>query len=274
MMSPTFGRRAWLSAAIATCACRARGLPRSIEALLTVQDDLGDAPADVNRSRDILFELQASVSARSVPGQTLIDAINYVIFEQFGFEREVESTDLRHVFLNDVLLARKGSCVGLGSVYFALGQLLASTLDGVVLPGHFYLRQPGHPHRNIETLRKGEAMPDSWYEAKYPVSSGMGQVYGRSLGSRELQGVVAFNVGNERSRQGRWREAEHAFALSVSRFEDFAEAHASLGRVRHLLGDREGAKRAYTAAQTLAPALPGLVENQSLLQAEIPTQSR
>jgi tetratricopeptide (TPR) repeat protein len=262
-------RRTLLGSAIAICGCR-RQLPQPVTELLKLQDGLGDQPAELSRARDVLFELESAVRSRTnARDETTVDAINDVVFERFGFEREITSTDLRYVFLGEVLLARRGSCVGLGSVYFSLGQLLTLPLDGVVLPGHFYLRQPGSVPRNIETLRRGEALPDSWYQARYPVLPGMGQAYGRSLGGVQLRGVVAFNVGNERSRQGRLPEAEHAFAYAVSCFDDFAEAHASLGRARHVLGKLEGAERAYAEAYKLAPALPGLTHNQALLNAEV-----
>jgi Transglutaminase-like superfamily len=251
-------------------ACQRRELPQAVTELLALQDALGDEPVDVPRTREMLFALASAVRARTGSSdETAVDAISHVIFEQFHFEREIKDTELRYVFLSEVLIARRGSCVGLGSVYFALSQLLPLPLEGVVLPGHFYLRQPGLASRNIETLRHGEALPDSWYEARYPVAPGMGQAYGQALGGRQLHGVVAFNVGNERARQGRWPEAEHAFAFCVSRFAEFAEGHASLGRARHMLGDLKGAARAYAEAQRLAPALPGLPHNQALLSAEI-----
>jgi tetratricopeptide (TPR) repeat protein len=191
------------------------------------------------------------------------------LFDELGFEREVESTELGFVCLPGVLRERRGSCVGLGTLYLALAEALGFAAHGVLMPGHFYVRQdrPGLP-RNVELLRRGEAMSDDWYPKRFPVPSGAAY-YERPLTTEQVLGVLEYNVGNERRRQERYAEARAAYSRSVRRFPDFAEAHASLGAMQHLLGELLGAAASYRTARQLNSALPGLAANVAMLEAEL-----
>jgi tetratricopeptide (TPR) repeat protein len=197
-------------------------------------------------------------------------AIVRVLFEELGFAREVESTDLRFVFLTSVVRERRGSCVGLGTLYLALGEALGFAAHGVLRPGHLYVRQqsPGAP-RNVELLRRGEAMSDSWYQERFPLPSGTADYYGRALVTEQVLGLVEYNVGNERRRQQRYLEAEAAYARAVRRFPTFAEAHASLGAMQHLLGRLPSAAASYRTARQLNSKLPGLDANIAMLEVEL-----
>jgi tetratricopeptide (TPR) repeat protein len=88
------------------------------------------------------------------------------------------------------------------------------------------------------------------------------------LSSDELVGVIAYNVGNDRQAHGKLREARDAFERATRAFPDLGEAHASLGRTLHLLGDLGAADAAYAAARKAHPALPGLDRNVALLRSE------
>lgn len=198
--------------------------------------------------------------------------LSALIFEHWGFVREVQDTNLRYVLLPGVLEQRRGSCVGLGSLFLALAEGLGWSAAGVLMPGHFYARMyEPTGQRNVELLRSGEAMPDAWYEGRFPVPGGSAREYARALTSSEVLGVVHFDVGNERRRQGRLSEAQAAFTRAACAFPDFSEAHASLGAVQHLLGDLPGATRSYRRAREANPHLPGLEKNLALLEAERPS---
>ena len=222
------------------------------------QAELGRIAARVERSR-----------GAEAPASVRIERLNQVVFTELGFAREVESTALACVLLQPVLRHRRGSCVGLGSLYLALAELLELPLSGVLLPGHFYLRpSDAGVRRNIELLRGGEAMPDDWYRHNYPTRPGEAAADGRALTKTEVRGVVEYDVGNERRRQGQLGEARRAFARAIEHFPDFAEAHASFGSVLHLLGSLEAAALAYATARKLHPGLPGLDWNLELLARE------
>jgi tetratricopeptide (TPR) repeat protein len=240
-------------------------------ALLAIARDLGDDKRDDEEWSMAELERIAALVRRSADdaGDPLA-SMNDAVFRTLGFVREVEDTDLRYVLLPSVLRARRGSCVGLGSLYLALGDILRVSLEGVMRPGHFYvrLRSGSGGHLNAELLRQGEAMRDAWYDERFPVRSASGPEYARGLTLGEVLGVVAYDVGNERRREAKLAAARRAYERAVQEFPGFAEAQASLGATLHLLGELDDAARAYHAARRANPRLPGLEDNLRLLEHE------
>jgi tetratricopeptide (TPR) repeat protein len=258
---------------LAACGCRhgtgpSLGLSR---ALLEVARQSGLDDERVSWSLAELARLVALAQSElaASPGRSPASVLSALLFEQWGFVREVEDTSLRYVLLPNVLEHRRGSCVGLGSLFLALAEALGWSAAGVLMPGHFYARvREATGERNVELLRAGEAMPDAWYDRRFPIPGGSAREYARPLTGSELQGVVYYDVGNERRRQARLSEAEAAFARAARAFPDLAEAHASLGAVQHLLGHLQAATASYQRARDANPHLAGVAENQALLEAE------
>jgi regulator of sirC expression with transglutaminase-like and TPR domain len=203
------------------------------------------------------------------PKTSMHTLLRRVVFEQNHFVREVDDQSLRYVFLPSVLDARRGSCVGLGSLYLALGERLGLDMHGVIVPGHFYvrLREQGQLH-NIELLREGEELPDAWYRERWPITTAS-HAYARPLRAAEVEAVLLFDIGNDQKRAKRVPQAERAFSQAAERFPDFAEAHASAGSMAHILGALDRAQAAYAAARAADPLLAGLAENLALLQGEL-----
>ena len=210
--------------------------------------------------------------ARGSPAQPDVvaaAALNDVVFGSLGFRREVDDTSLGFVLLPSVLRTRRGSCVGLGTLYLSLGDMLGIPMQAFVRPGHFFVRiRQGDRIRNVELLRKGEEMSDDWYRMRFPIPPDSGREYDHALSSAEVLGVVEYDIGSERRRQGRLSEARTAFERARTDFPDFAEAHASLGATLHLLGALDEAAQSYRAARRANPGLPGLDHNIELLEAE------
>lgn len=209
------------------------------------------------------------VAGRLAGGSSPAAALTQVLFHELGFVREVESTALDFVLLPGVLEQRRGSCVGLGTLYLCVAEALGLEAHGVLRPGHFYVHQraPGSAC-NVELLRRGELMPDAWYAQRFPLDQAGSSSYGRPLSNREVLGVAAFNVGNERRRQQRFELAERAYTRAVLEFPRFAEAHASLGAIQQLLGDTGAATQSYARALKLDPTLPGIEKNLALLSSQ------
>lgn len=207
--------------------------------------------------------------AARTPERPRASVLSELMFGRWGFVREVKDTNLGFVFLPSVLERRRGSCVGLGTLFLALAEGLGWRASGVLMPGHFYVRsQEPRALRNVELLRAGEAMPDAWYLERFPVPGGSAPEYARPLSTAEVLGVVEYNVGNERRRQRRLGDARAAYQRAVSAFPGLAEAHASLGAVEQLLGNLPGAADSYRRAHDVNPHLPGLEQNLALLAAE------
>jgi tetratricopeptide (TPR) repeat protein len=267
----------WLLASSACHGTRGRELALA-RALVGVSS--GPDGPNTERASWALKELarladDAETELARAPTRSPAAVISQLLFERWGFVREVTDTNLDFVLLPQVLERRRGSCVGLGTLFLALAEALGQVASGVMLPGHFYVRvQERGQSRNVELLRRGEAMPDAWYGQRFPVPGGSAPEYARALSRAEVLAVVEYNVGNERKRQIRLPEARAAFARAVQGFPELSEAHASLGAVEQLLGNLEAAAASYRRARAVNPHLPGVEQNLALLAAELSGRRR
>jgi tetratricopeptide (TPR) repeat protein len=256
-----------LASAAIGCARRPAHAPPGplASALIAVAADLGSTPAEVETAWRALDGIADRVYDRHRRTRgDWVDDLNAVVFGELGYEREIESRDLRFVRLPSVIAQRRGSCLGLGALYLALGERLGVPLDGVMVPGHFFVRLGG---RNVELLRRGEAMPDDWYRGKYgpwPAAAD----YLRPLAVSEVVAVHWFNAGNTLRAARDLPRAANAYARAAAEFPGFAEAKASLGAVRQLQGSLADAEAAYEDAARARADLPGLAENLAVLKRE------
>ena len=184
------------------------------------------------------------------------DDINAVVFGELGFQREIESTASRFFRLSSVLGDRRGSCLGLGALYLAIGERIGIPLDGILLPGHFFVRT----RHNVELLRRGEAMPDEWYRKKYGPWPETGSAYFRPVTVAELGAIHWYNRGNELRAAGDLGTAEQAFARAAQEFPGFAAEQQR--------GAFAEAEASYRAAARAWPDLPGLAHNLEILRAQ------
>jgi len=264
----------------ASCACSlacgsshdaAPRLPLT-EALLAAAREAGESdPTRDARARHALDELARQLRGwvAEHSGTNARAALVQFVFGAKRFSREVDNTSLQFVLLPSVLEQRRGSCVGLGSLALALAERLGWQVRGVMVPGHFFLRftERGQAH-NLELLRRGEEMSDAWYALRFPIPGGQAREYTRPLTEAEVRGVVEYDIGNARQRQGRLDEARRAYERARQDFPDFAEAHASAGALAQLLGALDVARGDYAAAARANPNLPGVAHNLELLESE------
>jgi tetratricopeptide (TPR) repeat protein len=265
-------RRAFLIA-LGSAACSVSAPPpRFARSLLSAARAAGEvSAADERFSLDELARIQhlAQPVLEQAGPDGAGEVLSELLFGRLGFVREVDDKSLSFVLLPSVLRRRQGSCVGLSTLFLALCDGCGIAANGVLMPGHFYVRLgPGQRTRNVELLRRGEAMPDAWYGQRFPIAGGGAAEYARPLSRDETLGVVEYDVGNERRRQLRLTEAQAAFERAIRDFPGFAEAHASLGSTLHLLGQLEQAATSYDRARALNPNLPGVAWNRSLLDSE------
>lgn len=215
-----------------------------------------------------LLEGAARAALRDAPEAHPVEVLNRVVFVQEGFRREVQDPALRFALLPAVLLRRRGNCLGLSSLYLALGERLRLPLHGVLAPGHFFVRYDnGRSRRGVELFKQGKQMPIKWYLRKYkiPVKN---PLYLRNLTPRQSLAVLRYNLANEHRRRGNLRTALEHYQQVVALLPDFAEAQANLGLTLHRLGDLGGAEQAYQRARQADPSLPGLKRNLEALQSE------
>lgn len=257
-------------------ACRSRGADAAAapleERLLALPEELlGDHSVTVGESRKELAAIADRVRdaiAQRGP-DAVVEALNHELFEAEGWEREVDDKDLAFVLLPSAIRARRGSCVGLGTLYLALAEQLGIEMRGVVVPGHFFVRvRNGSGWRNVELLRRGDEEPEEWYAVRWPIPKTTTATYGRLLSADEVVGVAEYDVGVQLRRDGRLAAARHSLERAVRHFPSLPEAQASLGAVLQLMGDLDAASAAYAAARRIEPDLSGLAANEQLLEAE------
>jgi tetratricopeptide (TPR) repeat protein len=242
-----------------------------LRSLLAVAREAGASDEDDVWSRAELGRIAKEVqkAVREKPDEPPVAVMNEVVFSRLGFVREVDDADLRFVLLPSVLRARRGSCVGLGTLYLALAEALSWPASGAIVPGHFFVRidERGR-RRNVELLRQGEEMPDAWYRGRFPAPGAGAPSYMRPLSFIEVLGVVEYDIGDDRRRARRLFDARAAYQHATRDFPTFAEAHASLGATLQLLGALDAAEQSYREAQRIAPDLPGVGANLDVLLAE------
>ncbi len=140
-----------------------------------------------------------------------------------------------------VLTNLRGSCVGLSMLLLALGERADLPLEGVLLPGHCFVRWRSDTYvRNIETLRKGLARTDSYYQRQFNLARHPWYDLKGLEPRRALAGLL-FNLGN---------------------------GYAALDRI-------EDALREFRACESLVPGFPDALGNQgvALLKQGKPTEA-
>jgi len=228
---------------------------------------VGEPTAALDQLAFVAGRVQASM--RRQPTKPPLAHLREVLFDELGFVREVEEQDESLMLLPSVLASRRGSCIGLGLVYLALGERLGLHMSGVLVPGHFFVRvNDARGSANVELLRRGQEMPDAWYLQRYALPIPGASAYMRPLSTQEVLAVIDYNLGNDARAHGDLAKAKHAYVRAAAAFPAFAEAHANLGMLLQLQGDLVAAEREYQAARAANPALAGLDENLQLLDAE------
>jgi len=244
-----------LAAAVLGCSRSATERPPGpiTSALIALAAEFGADADTTTRAWTTLQDIAVRVEQRHRRTRADVAAdLNAVVFGELGYEREIESTATRFFALSSVISDRRGSCLGLGALYLAVGERIGMPLDGILLPGHFFARTRGPGHHNVELLRRGEAMPDDWYGKKYGPWPEAGSAYFRPVTVPELVAIHWYNRGNDLRAAGDLAAAEPAYDRAAREFADFAEAAAS-----------------YQQAARAWPELPGLAGNVELLQRQL-----
>lgn len=238
-------------------------------ALVATAAELGASPTALVDAWNQIDSIAGRVDQRHRrTGAPLIDDLTGVMFDELKFAREIDDDDPRFFLLPSVLGGQRGSCLGLGALYLIVAERIGLPLDGVRVPGHFFVRTRGPSPRNIELLRRGETMPDDWYRQKYGPWPEDQRVYLRPLSLEQVSALFWFNAGNFARRHGDLARARAAYQRATLEAPDFAEAQASLGLARQLEGALPDAEQAYQSAARVRADLPGLERNMALLESE------
>jgi len=172
----------------AGCARASQRPPGPVDsALVAVAADF-DA-GDVVEAWDGLQRLADRVTARHRrSGASEVDDLRAVLLEEEKFQREIDSDDPRFFLLPSVLANHRGNCLGLGALMLGVGERLGLPLDGVMVPGHFFVR-------TREALRNGKRVVSRAVVSLGALQANAEQAAAKAerigAGTRELEESVA-----------------------------------------------------------------------------------
>ena len=190
--------------------------------------DIAMPPRDQTLVRLTKLARRARQAFRGQAGEGRVAALNTLVFGADGYRRVTDRKRIEAMLLPLVLTKRRGSCLGLGGLYLALGEATGLELAGVLVPGHFFVRHvAGNRSRDIELLKRGRQMPASWYRRKYRVPQGS-DVYLRALTAEQSLEVLRFNLANTLRERGELAGAAGHYRQVVAQLPLFAEAQANL----------------------------------------------
>ncbi|MBB64591.1 MAG: hypothetical protein CMO81_05960 [Waddliaceae bacterium] len=171
---------------------------------------LGEKHIDRIRTYEANLDLMAlQVKARigsNATNEDKVHALNALIFDELRFRFPPHTLSEEKIseysFLNSVMDAKKGVCLGVSILYLSLAQRLDLPLEAIAPPGHIYVRYRTEEKTiNIETTARGLNLPDEAYLG----------INTRLLKKRSLRDVVSmqhFNAGS-----GYWREENYTQAI-------------------------------------------------------------
>lgn len=179
-----------------------------------------------------------------------VSVLNRILFEQEGFAYDQDPGNPEKFLLENVLEGRHGNCLGLTSLYLAIGDRLGLPLRAVYVPSHCFVRYEGNGACiNIETGQKGAERKNGWYAEKFALKEG--SPYLRSLGKKETIGLYLKSLGTASSRGGSEDKAIHWYEKASRFYPDLPDIHYNAGVSYQRMGKNEEAIEKYVRALSL-----------------------
>ncbi len=241
-----------------------RGLDVALGAALIAYED--DPATDVERIVDEVDRLALGLRRRlrkvSPRADRRLEVLNRYFFDELGFSA-VTSIPGRHsdqriagLILPHVLRRRSGHCVGLSSIYLALGYRAGLPLFGVSAPRHFFVRWDGEGLRqNVELTARGAPHPDSYYVERYSISEDAINrgVHLQSLRRREVLVEILNNRASFHWDRGDVVRASRDLDRVVVASHNFARAYAGRGFIALQRGELKAARDDLDRALAIDP---------------------
>jgi tetratricopeptide (TPR) repeat protein len=184
-----------------------------------------------------------------------------LLFEKAGIDRDVEDDRPELALPSGVLSRRRGSCLGLSGLYLALSRRLGWKSHLTLAPGHAFVRvERGGKVENVELLRRGEVMPDSWYQEKYRPPT-TGHAYMRALNDEEALAVFRYNLSSAWADSGFFQTALQEYQDVLEILPELAEARAGAGWLLERMGRSSEAEAQYELALKDNPTILGVRQN-------------
>ena len=212
---------------------------------------------------ELAYALKQRVRAAGRDAEARLAALNHFVFQELGFTAPPELSTgrdrLANLLFPYVLRRRRGHCVGLSTVYLALGYRVGLPVFGVSVPGHFLVRWDGEGlRRNVETTARGQHRDDAHYVERFRIAPGLVDrgVYLQSLRRREVLVEVLNNRANYYWDRGDVPRATRDLDRVVQVSHSFPRAYLGRGFMALQRGDLSGARAELERAVAIDPDFP------------------
>ena len=221
-----------------------------------------DPSVNIEYYRNQIDELARTVSTRLngknplYDGRKTTEIISKLLFEEMGFKPVDNAENPEDLFLHTVLDNKRGYCLSLSILYLAVAERLNLPVNGVVVPGHFFVRYTDNGKSfNIETTQKGANAPDKHYIKEFKIpQDGRRNIYLRNLSRRETIGCFFNNLANVYFDDGNIDNAYYYQQKAVDIAPLLAEARTNLGNIFLKKDMADMAIGQYIAAIEINPA--------------------
>jgi|GEM_PF-5592864 len=190
----------------------------------------------------ILNDMPSEIDPRAA-----LAIINAHLYDAGSFAPADDMDDPRGAFLHRVLSTRRGNCLGLSTLYLAVGRRLGLNLYLVEAPGHAFIRYTDKKLSfNIEATDKGVFVDDDFYRKKFDISPN--RPYLRAFSKREELSILLATRSVARFDRGEDDTSIADGTAAITLGPNIALTHSNRGAVWLRVGDYARAVRDCTRA--------------------------
>jgi regulator of sirC expression with transglutaminase-like and TPR domain len=225
----------------------------AVAALLIAKefDSRVDVKKNLRMVDRIAFELLHGMPGRIDPHEAM-GLLSETLFDRFGVIENHGGFDPTEGFLSALLSSKQGNCLGLTTLYLAVGRRLGFPLHMVRVPDHVFVRYACNGKEiNIETTDQGRVQGDAYYMEKYHTERS--PMYLCSLTVKEELAELLRNCGLAWKGRKAYEKAFTAYTLAIELNARDAPAYTNRGYVRHLEGRYDEAIADFNRAIGLDP---------------------
>lgn len=195
----------------------------------------------------------------------MLDEIRNCVFNVWQIKFSPEQNNLQSVFPHQAFNRKQGSCLSISLIFLLFGESLNLPIYGVHAPGHFFIRYDDCKIRmNIETLKNGESMSDSWYKSRYRITDT--SLY--NLANLSVPAVLAsirYNLGNFYLANN-WPDLSlKQFNLAIQLNPSYVEAQGNRAIALDASGNSDAALKILLHLRKFHPELNSLHKNLGTL---------
>ncbi len=218
-------------------------------ASLIVEKGLNPA-IDIGKDLQTIDGITAAILDK-MPGEIdprdALQIISEHLHEECSFVPAGDMTDPREGFAHRVLANRKGNCLGLSTIYLAVGRRLGLRLFLVEAPGHAFVRYADRGVSiNIETTDRGALVDDAFYRKKFEITPD--RPYLRNLTRKEELSILLATRGVARYDHGEDDEAIADGTAAIVLGPNIAMNHSNRGAAMVRIGEFKRAIKDCTRA--------------------------